>query len=243
MIEQEQIFQTPGLLIDIITTSQGPLDNPDTKNALNHPLRSSILDIQSFYERIKPNGNYFTGEDSLTAFARTMLMDNVSRTTQVLLDGRKTPQNLVDLWQVFSKTRINPDDTLDLDQAIRLPDPTTGAPTSRDHTVLTAQKYMDCLIATLAGRKFFGTRNGYIGLGPAMLKPGDLVAIIAGSATPFVLRPHMEHMEAQEQSKIPHLQIVADCYLHGFMYGEIQNEGYREILQECAKLPMVLRIV
>lgn len=39
------------------------------------------------------------------------------------------------------------------------------------------------------GRRFFTTKSGYMGLGPASIAPGDSVFIVAGSRVPFVLRP------------------------------------------------------
>jgi hypothetical protein len=38
-------------------------------------------------------------------------------------------------------------------------------------------------------RRFFRTQNGYLGLAPLGSQPGDIVAIIFGASTPFVLRP------------------------------------------------------
>lgn len=38
-------------------------------------------------------------------------------------------------------------------------------------------------------RRFFTTGSGYMGLGPAGMQAGDLVAVLLGSEVPFVLRP------------------------------------------------------
>lgn len=40
-----------------------------------------------------------------------------------------------------------------------------------------------------AGRRLFFTKNGYVGLGPTEMQPGDSIHILAGGAYPFVLRP------------------------------------------------------
>ncbi|KAL9008462.1 MAG: hypothetical protein Q9180_009503, partial [Flavoplaca navasiana] len=39
-------------------------------------------------------------------------------------------------------------------------------------------------------RRFFRTATGYIGLGPTVARPGDIVAILLGGLVPYVLRPH-----------------------------------------------------
>jgi hypothetical protein len=70
------------------------------------------------------------------------------------------------------------------------------------------------------GRRIFVTRNGTIGLGPASLQKGDLVAVLFGGLTPFVLRQRDDHY-----------LLVGECYVHGQMEGEAIDEweeGSRE---------------
>lgn len=38
------------------------------------------------------------------------------------------------------------------------------------------------------GRKLFSTRQGLLGLGPAVIREGDLCCIIFGTPVPFILR-------------------------------------------------------
>lgn len=42
---------------------------------------------------------------------------------------------------------------------------------------------------TASGRKFFITEDGYMGLGPPNISPGDLIYIVLASRVPFVFRP------------------------------------------------------
>lgn len=39
------------------------------------------------------------------------------------------------------------------------------------------------------GRRIFTTQNGYVGLGPSCMQPQDMVVVLSGGYTPFVLRP------------------------------------------------------
>lgn len=80
------------------------------------------------------------------------------------------------------------------------------------------------------GRTLFTTKNGYIGLGPASLKPGDAVVVFYGAETPFVLRKSVPDKGAgnlsgstvdEEDCSTERWQLVGDCYLHGFMTNEI----------------------
>lgn len=67
----------------------------------------------------------------------------------------------------------------------------------------------------LSGRCFFTTANGMVGLGPANLQPGDMVAIIFGCSLPLVLR------ETYQQ-----FRLVGPAYVHGIMHGEyIDGKG------------------
>ena len=64
----------------------------------------------------------------------------------------------------------------------------------------------DCCI----GRSVFRTREGYIGLAPQMVRPGDQVCNLLGCSTPLLLRP------------IPCLKylLIGSCYVPGQMDGE-----------------------
>jgi hypothetical protein len=59
------------------------------------------------------------------------------------------------------------------------------------------------------GRRYFMSAEKYIGLGPEVLAKGDLVCVIIGAKTPFLLRPRGDTY-----------QVVGECYLYGFMEGQ-----------------------
>ena len=58
-------------------------------------------------------------------------------------------------------------------------------------------------------RSFFTTRDGYMGLGDKYTQAGDVVALLYGARTPFVLRPYGDYFT-----------VVGPCYVHGTMDGE-----------------------
>jgi hypothetical protein len=58
------------------------------------------------------------------------------------------------------------------------------------------------------GRRIFVTQDGDIGLGPAILEPDDIVVLLFGGFTPYVLR-----------SIDDHYILVGECYMHGQMDG------------------------
>ncbi|KAL5347944.1 hypothetical protein ACLOAV_007356 [Pseudogymnoascus australis] len=42
-------------------------------------------------------------------------------------------------------------------------------------------------------RRFYLTHNGYMGIGPQMMRPGDEVCVLYGGRLPFILRPRTDH--------------------------------------------------
>jgi hypothetical protein len=59
------------------------------------------------------------------------------------------------------------------------------------------------------GRKVFCTKQGVLGLGPALLGEGDLCCVMFGAQVPFILR------RVGEKYKL-----VGEAYVHGVMKGE-----------------------
>ncbi|KAH7379565.1 hypothetical protein BKA66DRAFT_466288, partial [Pyrenochaeta sp. MPI-SDFR-AT-0127] len=63
-------------------------------------------------------------------------------------------------------------------------------------------------------RRLFTTRNGYMGLGPGIVEPGDVVVLIAGARTPYILRPLVG------QDSPTRYSFIGEAYVHGVMNGE-----------------------
>ncbi|KAK4185938.1 hypothetical protein QBC35DRAFT_502647 [Podospora australis] len=70
------------------------------------------------------------------------------------------------------------------------------------------------------GRAIFRTEMNYLGNGQNATLPGDQVWILAGVATPLVLRPDGERFK-----------VVGDAYVHGLMFGE-GLEGGEEMMKD-----------
>jgi hypothetical protein len=67
--------------------------------------------------------------------------------------------------------------------------------------------------------RMFFTAKGYIGKGPKCMEPGDVVVIFDGAQTPFVLRPIPR--EPDGDGRPAEYQLVGDCYLEGWMKGDL----------------------
>jgi hypothetical protein len=60
------------------------------------------------------------------------------------------------------------------------------------------------------GRRFFTTKNGYMGLCPSLARIDDQIVILLGGRTPFILR----------KTKKNRYRFIGECYVHGMMNGE-----------------------
>ena len=68
-------------------------------------------------------------------------------------------------------------------------------------------------------RRFLVTEQGQMGLGPRLMRPGDLVCVLLGSGVPFVLRE-----VGGGGSGDGGYELVGECYCHGIMDGEAVRE-------------------
>jgi len=75
-----------------------------------------------------------------------------------------------------------------------------------------AHEYRQSIGMTVTNRSFIVTEEGAVGLAPGMTRVGDVVMVIAGANTPFVLRPLPEEMQR--------FALVGEAYVHGVMDGE-----------------------
>ncbi|KAK4556992.1 hypothetical protein LTR86_005973 [Recurvomyces mirabilis] len=75
-----------------------------------------------------------------------------------------------------------------------------------------AHSYLEALSRWSKNRCFFITREGYLGIGPKVVRSCDVVVIIQGCSVPLVLR----HSLRSEASYF----VVGQAYINGFMIGE-----------------------
>lgn len=72
--------------------------------------------------------------------------------------------------------------------------------------------------------RMFMTEQGYIGLGPASARTGDIICIFCGAKAPHILRP-------RSQDRGGGYQVVGEAYVHGIMDGEYLEGANRETEQ------------
>jgi hypothetical protein len=74
--------------------------------------------------------------------------------------------------------------------------------------------YLKLFVDFGQGRKFYVTEKGRMGMVPDVVKKGDEIYLFSGCRVPVVLRQTSDG-----------LALVADCYLHGVMDGQLHMQG------------------
>lgn len=72
------------------------------------------------------------------------------------------------------------------------------------------REFVDIVMNICEARRLYRTENGALGLGPSHLAKGDLITVLFGGPTPFILRK-------QDHRKF---RIIGETYLCGAMRGE-----------------------
>jgi hypothetical protein len=77
----------------------------------------------------------------------------------------------------------------------------------------------------IINQAFLITKEGYIGIGPPTVTPGDEIWVLCGGQVPFILKPRAENGHATRLGKVTNdgFTFVGDAYVHGIMYGEALN--------------------
>ncbi|KAF5556425.1 heterokaryon incompatibility 6 OR allele [Fusarium napiforme] len=77
-----------------------------------------------------------------------------------------------------------------------------------------AIRYGQAVDNVCRGRQIFTATNSLLGLGPNLVRKGDLVCVVAGGPVPYILRPLGDDT----------FYFVGECYVAGYMFGEAVSE-------------------
>ena len=75
----------------------------------------------------------------------------------------------------------------------------------------------------LAGKQLVSTRQEALGIVPEWAEPGDAIVVFMGGEVPYLLRPDPSDEK---------YTFVGECYLHGFMDGEVLRQARRKVQPE-----------
>lgn len=113
-----------------------------------------------------------------------------------------------------------------------------GEPKSTSHSAHIEQtqtsEFERCLTSCAGKKSLFTTDSGLVGTGVPGTVAGDIVAVVFGSPTPFVLRPLASRVVSGEERQI--YGLVGASYVGGIMSGEMVDELYCEDLMDSTTL-------
>jgi hypothetical protein len=92
---------------------------------------------------------------------------------------------------------------------------------------LGTKSYM-CIMTSLHSKSHFLSTKGYVGLGPAHLRKGDVICILHGAHVPFILR----------KSEGESYQLVGEAFVYGIMDGEFVETTPEVKIFEIGSTPM-----
>jgi hypothetical protein len=70
------------------------------------------------------------------------------------------------------------------------------------------------ILKSVFRRRFFVSKEGYMGLGPQELEEGDVICVLAGCNVPVLLRKENDHYV-----------LVGECFVWGLTDGEAVKDG------------------
>jgi hypothetical protein len=80
------------------------------------------------------------------------------------------------------------------------------------------------------GRRIFRAGDDFLGLGPERLDEGDIVVVLPGGPTPYILRPSSVNQERYE--------LIGECYVYGLMSCEALQHVREELQKSGTVVPV-----
>jgi hypothetical protein len=107
------------------------------------------------------------------------------------------------------------------------PLPKEDQPVDASKCATEPNEYEEILRSCIGKKSFCTTTNGFIGTCVPASRTGDIIAIVFGSPTPFVLRPLPSNPDVEQP-----YWLIGASYVGGIMDGEIVDELYCEDLMD-----------
>lgn len=182
----QAILETQGCLIDKIDYIGRVLENEQGRNR----ARLTVVEWQKSLPTLsgRPTEVYAGGGSLYAAFWRTLCSDlefvQYADRSDYVREFRRLPEEISEN-EAYERWL-----TID-EQSNRRTSLIGGIwvePTNGEMETKSKNAFQYLLECASGGRRFFRTRKGYIGTGPAAMNIGDSVAVLLGSRVPFVLR-------------------------------------------------------
>ncbi|RYP81054.1 hypothetical protein DL769_002163 [Monosporascus sp. CRB-8-3] len=232
----QKVLELKGVRFDLITTTSEIMVYEDDDETLEV--------FRSWYHLLCDNqpitSKYPTKEYRMAAYWRTLCMDTVrslgfkgvplNKDRRYRRCSRGYVRESTKQW--MSRTGL-PHSTAD--STLRIP--VVGRPGSRapsphrlpvqetgpdEEEKLTYVAVDFAVTSATLNRRLFFTKKGYMGLGPATMKAGDVAYVFAGGHMPFIIRHAKERVVPKVGRRVCY-ELIGDCYIHGIMDGEVMD--------------------
>jgi hypothetical protein len=198
--EDGRVLNVAGLTVDTIhrvgsfvvgsrKTEPGDGTLSESKGLLSR-WQELLKECDNIASAAKP---YPTGEDFTEAYAR-MIVCNQKPTLAWFQRGADDPND--DFFR----------------EGYRLNRLKSGEPRPNGINQKTGLQYAKSINSVTAGRRFCATERQYLGWVPGDAAPGDIICILLGAETPYILRP--------DENDSKYYKLVGETYIHGIMQGE-----------------------
>jgi hypothetical protein len=185
------ILETQGCLVDEIDYVGPLLENEQGRSR----ARLTVLEWQNALSMISEavEEEYVGGGTLQEAFWRTLCADvefvQYAETTAYVREFRRLPEKRTrnEAYERWLHVDEQPHRRTSIIYGLWV------EPTNSELETESRNAFQYLLECASSGRRFFRTRKGYIGTGPADTKVGDSVAVLGGSRVPFVLREDNSH--------------------------------------------------
>lgn len=230
-LEADDVMKVRGIRFDTIT-AVGPIYCIDSKNVSE---RASTPPPAAWERQASELKSYPNGDPLRWVFAFTLI--GGASLSAILLNDSKHRVNIdaINLWFLCWYMKYGNWHLASKEEASNFPELMDWDQQSQNAC---AYEYQYAIQKHSIGQVFFTTQKGYMGLGGLDCKPGDLVCILYGGRTPFILRrrshegtprslPVGDKVADVGDVDSETFEFIGDCYIHGIMYGEtLDLAGY-----------------
>lgn len=199
--EAEGVLSLQGFVLDVIT-AQSQMFAPDSAEA---PSPEKIL---CFVDSVVAMHSRSTGRLPDRATLAYVLIGGTTAENE-----EATAQDLEDVHNMLKRLRVD---------AVGGNTSMTGVDAAASAEPLVENRTLKALRFACFQHRVFVTQRGYLGLGPKISQPGDIVAIVYGCRLLFVLRPRDDG----------DYYVVGPAVVHGVMQGEVVRQRQAEAWEE-----------
>ena len=241
--EDNRFVQLSGIILDTIDRAGGLFKVPESVvtgfsesgTAVSHAELSSGVALFAQWadlaKAFQKNKTYITGESQLDAFWQTIIaghhIPTLARMAEAMGDSNWTAEYSQEVMRGEFLGYWN--DASPIRRAKQIPCPKwlgslalgiawawSGAASLFRGRRNVKGRLWSAMTAISRNRKLVLTRCGYLSLVHGLAEPGDVIVILDGGDTPFVIRKREENWE-----------LIGECYVHGVMNGEAYGADNR----------------